>query len=74
MRENNEILEKQPREFWINAIAQWVNDEKARYCLVRNFLDKIPYNKIAEELNISDSTVYRKIRKYKKKLFNHIKE
>jgi RNA polymerase sporulation-specific sigma factor len=29
---------------------------------------------IAEELNISDSTVYRKIRKYKKKLFNHIKE
>ena len=74
MRENDEILEKQPREFWINAIAQWVKDEKARYCLVRNFLDRIPYETIAEELNISRSTVYRKISKYKKNLFNNINE
>lgn len=74
MRKNNNTIEDYPREFWINAIAQWIKDEKARYCLVRNYLDRIPYETIAEELNISRSTVYRKISKYEKILFNNINE
>ena len=74
MKRNKDKIEKHPREFWINAIAQWVNDEKARYCLVRRYLDGITCFDIGEELNISESTVNRKIKKYEKILFEHIND
>ncbi len=65
-------LYKYPRSFWENAINEWVNDEQARYSLARNFLDNVPYEKIAEELDISRGTVFNKITKYSKILFDHI--
>lgn len=65
-------LDKYPRSFWENAINEWVRDEQARYSIVRNFLDDVPYEKIAEELGISRGTVFNKITKYAEILFDHI--
>lgn len=73
IRKNDERLFKKPREFWINAVSKWVKNEKARYCIIRNFCDYIPYETIAEELNISTSTVYRLIKKYGDILFENVK-
>lgn len=65
-------LDKYPREFWENEINRWVFDEIARKAIVRNFLDFIPYEAIAEELGVSRDTVYNKIKKHSPKLFDHI--
>lgn len=72
MYKDDEKLDKYPREFWEDAIRQWVRDEKARYCLVRSFLDDVPYEDIATELNVTRATVYNKISKYAPILFDHI--
>ena len=72
MYKDNSILYEYPRSVWEDAIRQWVRDEQARYCIVRNFLDNIPYEQIAEELNISYGTVSNKIKKYAKILFEHV--
>lgn len=64
-------LEKHPREYWEVNIHRWVYDELARKILTRNLLDGIPYEQIAEELQISRATVYNKMRKYSKQLFIH---
>lgn len=72
MRKSSDVLDKYPRSFWEDAIKEWVKDEQARYALVRNFLDGIPYETIAEELDISRGTVYNKISKYGEILFDHI--
>lgn len=72
MYKDDKILENYPRSFWEDAIRQWVRDEKARYCLVRNFLDGVPYEQIAEEINVTRATVYNKISKYAPILFEQI--
>lgn len=72
MYKDDKKLYDYPRSFWEDAIRQWVRDEQARYCLLRNFLDNIPYEQIAEELNISRATVYNKVAKYSPILFEHI--
>lgn len=64
-------LDEHPREYWEKAIEQWVHDEIARKAIVRNFLDFIPYEQIAEELNVSRATIYNKIKKNAAKLFKH---
>ena len=71
MYRDESILDKQPREYWENALNQWVHDEIARKAIARNFLDFVPYEKIAEELGVSRATVFNKIRKYTPKLFKH---
>lgn len=71
MYRDEDILDKHPREYWENAIYQWVHDDIGRKVLIRSFLDFVPYEKIAEELNISRATVFNKIRKYSAKLFDN---
>lgn len=73
MRKSEKLLDDFPREYIEEQIFRWVRDEKARYCLVRNFLDGVPYEQIAEELNIVTTTVYYKIRKYQPILFDKLK-
>ncbi len=72
MYKDDEKLEKYPRAFWEDAIRQWVKDEQARYAITRNFLDRAPYELIAEELDVSRGTVYNKISKYSEILFAHV--
>lgn len=74
MYKDDKILDEYPRAFWEDAIRQWVRDEKARYCIIRNFLDDVPYEEIAAEINVTYSTVFRKIKKYHKILFEHIND
>lgn len=72
MKKYENILDEYPREFWEKQIQQWVRDEQARYAITRSFLDGVPYERIAEELNLSRTTVYKKITEYSEKLFKHI--
>ena len=72
MYRDEDRLDRHPREFWEWAIEQYVFDEVARYSIKRNFLDFIPYETIAEELGVSRTTVYEKIRKYAPKLFKKV--
>ena len=72
MYKDDDKLDKYPRSFWENAINEWVRDEQARYSITRNFLDGIPYEKIAEELDVSRNTIFNKISKYSEILFSHI--
>ena len=65
------IMDKHPREYWVNLIDEWIYDEQARIMLKRHFLDGLSYEAIAEELNISRATVYNKITKFGTKLFKH---
>lgn len=55
-----------------NLIDRWVFDEKNRYILKRKFTDNISIEKIAEELDISESQAKRRFRKAKKILFEKI--
>jgi DNA-directed RNA polymerase specialized sigma subunit len=57
---------------WHNLIDRWVFDEKDRYILKRKFTDNISIEKIAEELDISESQAKRRFRKAKKILFEKI--
>lgn len=72
MNKYEDILDEYPREFWEEQIKQWIRDEKARYAITRNFLDGVPYEQIAAELNLSRTTVYKKINEYAEKMFEHI--
>lgn len=65
------IFDNKARDEWEWLINQWVLDEVAKKMLIRHFLDGIPYERIAEELDVSRATVYNKIKKYSAKLFKH---
>lgn len=65
-------LDQIDRFEWHNLIDRWVFDEKDRYILKRKFTDNISIEKIAEELDISESQAKRRFRKAKKILFEKI--
>lgn len=68
---NRERIDKKPRDEWERLILQWIHDEQGRYIITRAYLDDIPYEKIAEELNISRGTVFKKVKKGEAQLFKH---
>lgn len=55
------ILDDLPREMWELLIQQYVFDEQGRQMLRRHLLDGIPYQGIADEMNISYGTVFKKV-------------
>lgn len=57
---------------WHNLIDRWILDEKDRYILKRKFTDGITLEKIAEELDMSESQTRRRFTKAKRKLFEKI--
>ena len=60
-----------PRDEWERRILQWVHDETGRRILVKWLLDGLTYERIAEDLDISRSTVYKKATKCSEQLFKH---
>lgn len=68
---NRDIMDKKPRDEWERLIRQWIHDEQGRYIITRAYLDYIPYERIAEELNVSRGTVFNKVKKCEKQLFKH---
>ena len=59
------------RSEWEYLINQYVFDEQARYILTRHLLDGITYERIAEELDISRTTVFVKFKKWESQLFKN---
>lgn len=68
---DREIIHKKSRAEWEHLIYQHVFDEIGRKILVRNLLDGVPYERIAEELDISRATVFNKFKKCSARLFSH---
>lgn len=64
-------IDNTPRDEWEQLILQWVHDETGRKILVKWLLDGLPYERIAEDLDISRSTVYKKAAKCSEQLFKH---
>jgi predicted DNA-binding protein YlxM (UPF0122 family) len=60
-----------PRDEWEQLIIQWVHDELGRKILVKWLLDGLSYERIAEDLDISRSTVFKKATKWSEQLFKH---
>lgn len=67
---DREILQCKTRDEWEHLIYQHIFDEVGRKILIRALLDGVPYERIAEELDISRATVFNKCKKYSDKLFN----
>ena len=65
------IIDDKPRDEWERIIRQWIHDEQGRYIITRAYLDGIPYERIAEELNVSRGTVFNKVKKFEAQLFKH---
>lgn len=69
---NKNILDDYPREYLEHLIDEWIRDWQARIMLKRHFLDGITYEDLAEELDVSRTTVYQKITKNFTKLRKHL--
>ena len=68
-KEFEEVLYDHSREEWSYIIENYVHDEQARYICKSVLLDKRPYEKIAEDLNVVRGTVYNKFKKWEKQVF-----
>jgi predicted DNA-binding protein YlxM (UPF0122 family) len=68
---DREIIHKKSRAEWEHLIHQHVFDEIGRKILERNLLDGVPYERIAEELDISRATVFNKFKKCFDRLLSH---
>ncbi len=71
MYKGNINIDDRPREEWERLILQWVHDEMGRRVLAEWLLDGHPYERIAENLNVSRGTVATKAKKCCKQLFSH---
>lgn len=54
------------------TINKWIHGECNRQILKMSFIDHKSYEEIAESLQISPTTVYRKIKGMKKTIFCHL--
>ena len=54
------------------VIDEYIHDEKHRHILKRRFCDHITYEKLAEEVDMSDKQVQRIVRKHEWTVFKHL--
>mgnify|MGYP000508003201 FL=1 len=54
------------------VIDEWVLNERDRIALKRKYLDGIPYEAIAEELDISRKTVQNIVRRWRNTIERHL--
>lgn len=69
---NKDILDDYPREYLEHQIDEWIRDWQARIMLKRHFLDGITYEDLSGELDVSRTTVYKKINLNLEKLCKHL--
>lgn len=60
------------RQEYEYVIDEWVLNERDRIALKRKYLDGIPYEAIAEELDISRKTVQNIVRRWRNTIERHI--
>lgn len=67
-----EIFDLRSRDFWLDAIEQWVHNEVDRKLLVRRFLDGRVYEPLSEEFMMSANHCKKRVDKAIEQLFKHI--
>nr|DAR46924.1 MAG TPA: Sigma-70, region 4 [Caudoviricetes sp.] len=60
------------RQEYEYVIEEWVLNERDRIALKRKYLDGIPYEAIAEELDISRKTVQNIVRRWRNTIERHL--
>lgn len=60
------------RQEYEHVIDEWILNERDRIALKRKYLDGIPYEAIAEELDISRRTVQNIVRRWRNTIERHI--
>jgi hypothetical protein len=60
-----------PRDEWERRMFQWVHSILGRQILTKWLLDGLSYEQIAEDLNVSRSTVYKNAKVWSEQLFSH---
>jgi RNA polymerase sigma factor (sigma-70 family) len=60
------------RQEYEYVIDEWVLNERDRIALKRKYLDGIPYEAIAEELDISRKTVQNIVRRWRNTIERHL--
>lgn len=60
------------RQEYEYVIDEWVLNERDRIALKRKYLDGVPYEAIAEELDISRKTVQNIVRRWRNTIERHI--
>ena len=60
------------RQEYEHVIDEWVLNERDRIALKRKYLDGIPYEAIAEELDISRKTVQNIVRRWRNTIERHL--
>lgn len=53
-------------------IAEWIHDERDRKILERRLIDGVTFERLAEEVDMSDKQVKRIVYKLQKQLFKHL--
>ena len=53
-------------------ISEWIHDERDRKILERRLIDGVTFERLAEELDMSDKQVKRIVYKLQEQLFKHL--
>lgn len=69
---DQEIFNRKCRNFWIEAIEQWVHNETDRKMLVRRHLDGIVLEPLSVEFNMTANNCDKRIKNAKEQLFKHV--
>ncbi len=61
-----------PRSRWVEIINEWVFDERDRHILIRKLLDGVSFERLAEEVDMSDRQVKNIVYKHLQKIIKHV--
>ncbi len=61
-----------PRSKWVETINEWVFDERDRQILIRKLLDGISYERLAEEVDMSERQIKNIVYKHIEKIVKHV--
>lgn len=60
-----------PRSKWIEIINEWVFDERDRQILIRKLLDGVSFERLAEEVDMSERQIKNIVYKHIEKIIKH---
>lgn len=72
MNKYGDIINAKSRSEWVSLITEWVHNEVDRRMLVRNLLDGVRLEPLAEEFDLSTVQCQKRVDAAKKQLFKHI--
>lgn len=72
MKKYGDIINAKSRSEWVSIINEWVHNEVDRRMLIRNMLDGVHLEPLAEEFDLSTVQCQKRVDTAKKQLFKHI--